>query len=210
MHYRKLLFIALFCLALCASAQAQPPMNPETDFMWGPFKCGETFDMEKAEAAMGKDKTVTSYIVRQTEEGSVWSSADDNEKPEEGEIFGYEADFPGVRFSVAGDKLQSIAVTGNRYGTARGLQVGDDLEKVVELYGAPAAGYRQKTSDGEGNFLMMLTEKQSDGTMDALYIHIDGKEKVKFLFFGNTLRPVTEAMEREINEMKTPMSQPEK
>ncbi len=74
--------------------------------------------------------------------------------------------YSGLRVFFVGSKVDQIELSGRRYQTARGLRVGDSVERATALYGASCVG---------GYFLYCRTDGISPDVRGIALEVLDGK-----------------------------------
>lgn len=105
------------------------PLSAQSDFRYGPFACREPYDASLARCCFGAP-VPKKYPAIKTD---VPYNSLAEQVPRHF--------FRKAVFGIYEGVVAFIDVTDRHYGTARGLRVGDGLEKVLELYGPPV-GYK--------------------------------------------------------------------
>lgn len=135
--------------AAAAAGRRDPTLG---DFQYGPFMCGDKWDPAVAQKTFGTplgETKVPLVLVNRydLQDGYRKATPDNSHNIRLHE--GHEIRYRNIVFLVAGGVIQRMVVFGGDVPTARGLTIGDSLEKTVRLYGFLMPGAKAKTMQDE-------------------------------------------------------------
>ncbi len=185
--------LAMLIAILCSSVVfAQKPLDPDKDFNIGLFKCGETLDQNLAEKHFGKITETSDFDVK-IENGQYYIIYSKEKQNEEGTIKGHTIKFQDVTFKTIDNKIASIKTTGKKAKTERGLMVGDDIKKMMKLYGVSKEDLKEIPNShifpGEETRYSINLLGNKDGIYQWLKIDLNGRYKVVSIEVGSMLKP---------------------
>lgn len=188
----KTIFLTVFAGILLLSPAAAAPesvLSPEKDFHLGPFQCGDVYSADLAEKHLGEITEIQPFSLRKIPGTGRYGfhCGDGKEMQEErhSEYHGRYIIFSDTVLTVINNRIAGIKTCKTELPTARCLYVGDEMSRVINLYGAPAEYTNIGRADQETIPLRFTGNR--NGVKEWFQININRGNRVDSIEMGTTV-----------------------